>query len=167
MVLAQHLHLHYRQILSKINLRMKEEHGHLMSKITEHWNIMYKVQGHIERVEEGAISRAADTIKRLDAVSQQVAATHFSIRSFRRLAEQTAGFINTFPLEICDLLRRIMQNNWQMYQVILNVERSISRAPTSLHTSNIQFTNALGEYRELPYEYFCHWEVCMHSCYVL
>lgn len=104
--------------------------------------------------EEGIATRA-----RLDAISSDTNATQASVTSLQTLAEQITGYIRTFPQSVPDPLQAPVQSNWQMYQVLLQIQQTISRSPTSLHASSIRFTNALGEYRELPYEYFCHWEV--------
>ena len=75
------------------------------------------------------------------------------------------GFVRTFPYEIRELLQSIVQADWRTYQAVLQIQERLARSPTTLHDSNIQFTNVLGEYRELPYEYFCQWEVCIQRLY--
>jgi len=42
---------------------------------------------------------------------------------------------------------------------MLQMQQNISPRPTNLLESNIRFEDALGEIKELPYEYFRHWEV--------
>ena len=90
-------------------------------------------------------------------VSEKLDAIPTSVFSLRTLGEQISRFIGTFRREICERLQVISQADWKTYQTILQVRNCISRSPTSLQNSNIQFTNVLGEHRSLPYDYFCHW----------
>ena len=97
--------------------------------------------------------------EKLDAISAKAGATHASIMSLRSLGEQMMDYVGQFPKEIRDLLHAILLSNWQMYQVLLQIQQRTSNSLTGLLDSNIRFEDALGEYRELPYEYFRHWEV--------
>ena len=130
-----------------------------MLKIADHRATVLHVQKQVESLKDNMIEEGTATRARLDAISSDTNATQASITNLRTLAEQITGYIRTFPQNVRDALQGPMQSNWQMYQILLQIQRATSRAPTSLHASNIRFTNALGEYRELPYEYFCHWEV--------
>ena len=60
------------------------------------------------------------------------------------------AFIRTFPQDIPELSQSIVLAVGRKYQAVLQVQESLARSPTSLHNSNIHFTNVLGEYRELP-----------------
>ena len=142
-----------------MSARTKREHGDLLSKVAEHRAAMHTVQASVEQLKDGVAEVGVDMRGRLDAISSLADATKVSIISMRSLGEQILAYIRTFPIEIRSLLRTIVQNNWHMYQVLLQVQQNTSRPPTSQHASNIRFTNVLGEYRELPYEYFCQWEV--------
>ena len=130
-----------------------------MLKIAEHRAIVLDVQMQLESLQVNVIEEGTATRARLDAISSDTNATQASFTSLRTLAEQTAGYLRAVPQKFRDALQAPMQHNWQMYQVLLQIQQATSRTPTSLNASNIRFTNALGEYRELPYEYFCHWEV--------
>ena len=144
-----------------MNARTKQEHGDLLSKIAEHRAAMTTTQKSVELLNDKVSQEGADIRGRLDAISNKVDATHVSIISMQSLGGKILYYIRTFPTEVRGLLQTIMWNNWQMYQVLLQIQQNTSRAPTALHASNIRFTNVLGEYKELPYEYFCHWEVRM------
>ena len=159
--IAEDSYLLYRQTISSINTRTKQEHGTLMSKIAEQRTTMHQLHESVERIEnrlEGVESNSR-------ALSSKVDETHLSVLSLRSLGEQIMGFIRTFPHEIRDLLQSIVQADWRTYQAVLQIQERLARSPTALHDSNIQFTNVLGEYRELPYEYFCQWEVRVQSPY--
>ena len=130
-----------------------------MLKIAEHRATVLHVQKQLESLEVNVTEEGSATRARLDAIYSNTNATQASVTNLRTLAEQAADYIRTVPQNFRDALKAPMQNNWQMYQLLLQIQQAVSRAPTSLHTSNIRFTNVLGEYRELPYEYFCHWEV--------
>lgn len=132
-----------------------------MSKIAEQRAALHQVQGLVERLDDRMEGIKATSRATLNAISSQSNATHASIMSLRGLGEQIMGFISSFPKEIRDLLQGIMKSDWRTYQAILQIQQRLAQSPTSLHDSDIRFTNALGEYRELPYEYFCQWEVCV------
>ncbi|KAL8893604.1 MAG: hypothetical protein Q9192_005104 [Flavoplaca navasiana] len=101
---------------------------------------------------------AHKTEAKLRDLSTKVDLSNTSIVNLRNVADQVMSFVKTFPQEIRDRLQAITQANWRTYQAILQIQNDISRTPNALLESNIQFTNALGEYRSLPYEYFCQWE---------
>ena len=130
-----------------------------MLKIAEHRATVLHVQKQVESLKDNMTEEGTATRARLDAISSDTNATQASVTNLRTLAEQITVYIRTFPQNVRDALQGPMQSNWQMYQILLQIQRATSRAPTSLHASNIRFTNALGEYRELPYEFFCQWEV--------
>ena len=148
-------YLLYRRTISSINTRTKQEHGTLMSKIAQQRATMHQLHESVERIEnrmEGVESNSR-------ALSSKVDETHLSVTRLRSLGEQIIGFIRTFPHEIRDLLQSIVQADWRTYQAVLQRPERSSQSPTAWTADTIQFTNVLGEYRELPYEYFCQWEV--------
>ncbi len=153
------MHAH-RQTLSSMNTQIKREHSDLMTKVAEHRAGLHQVQKTVDNIEgrmEGIETARHDEFK---AVSSKAEETQSSLTSLRNLGEQIMSFIRTFPQEIRDLLQSIVQSDWRTYQAVLQIQDRLARAPSSLHDFNIRFVNALGEYRELPYEHFCHWEVC-------
>lgn len=130
-----------------------------MSKIAEQRATLHQVHDSIERVE----SKMEGVDSSCRAILSKVEETQTSVMSLRSLGEQIMAFIRTFPHDMRDLLQSIMQADWRTYQAVLQIQERLARSPTSLHDSNIQFTNVLGEYRELPYEYFCQWEVRVYT----
>lgn len=145
--------------------RVQRDHRDLMSMITEQRAALHKVHDIAEHVENRLGNLDSTTQARLDATSSKSDATYNSVMSLRNIGEQIGLFIRSFPREIRDLLHAILRADFRTYQAVLQIQESISRAPSSLHGSDIRFTNALGEYRELPYEYFCHWEVRLQQTY--
>lgn len=139
--------------------RSKKEHEDLITDVADTRagvNQLYEELGHL-----GNHLRTADIAGRekLEAVFAKTDATQASITRLRSLGEQVMGCVGQFPKEIRDFLRSILQSNWQIYRLLLQVQKNISHSPTGLLDSNIKFEDALGEYKELPYEYFRHWEV--------
>ncbi|KAL9117597.1 MAG: hypothetical protein Q9187_005866, partial [Circinaria calcarea] len=149
---------HSSQTVSSMGARAKQNHGDLISKIAEQRAALHQVHGMVEHIEHRMEGVEATSQAKLDDISSKSDATYASVISLRNLAEQVMAFVGTFPQEIRNLLYTIMQADWRTYQAVLQIQERLARSPSSLHGSNIQFTNALGEYRELPYEYFCHWE---------
>ena len=139
--------------------RSKKEHEDLITDVADTRagvNRLYEELGHLSND-----LRNADTAGRekFEAVFAKADATQASITRLRSLGEQVMGYVGQFPKEIREFLRTILQSNWQIYRVLLQVQQNISHSPTGLLDSNIKFEDALGEYKELPYEYFRHWEV--------
>ena len=95
----------------------------------------------------------------IDSLSSEVHATRAAVMSLRDVGQQAMRFVSMFPLEMHGLLQKILQSNWQIYQMLLTLQKSLGQAPTSLLDSNIKFEDAMGELSELPYEYFRYWEV--------
>lgn len=157
------LALFYRQTISSINTRTKQQHDTLMIKITKQRAALHRAHQSIGRIE----NRVEGVESISHAIHSKVNETNLSVTSLRSLGEQIMAFVRTFPHEIRDLLQSIVQADRRTYQVVLQIQERLARRPTSLHDSNIQFTNVLGEYRELPYEFFCQWEVRMHNSYTI
>lgn len=95
----------YRQIISSINTRTKQEHGTLMSKIAEQRATLHQVHDSIECVE----SKMEGVDSSCRAVLSKVEETQISVMSLRSLGEQITAFIRTFPHDMRDLLQSIMQ----------------------------------------------------------
>lgn len=157
--------------------RNKEKQSDLMSKVAEHRATMHKIQDGIVQLDEKVSgARAAfdqrfygiennmtlageASSRRFDEIGARVKDTQTSVMSLRSIGEQVLRCLGTFPKEMRELLQNIMCANWQMYQVLLKIQHNTARSPTGLLESNIRFEDALGDYRELPYEFFRHWEV--------
>ena len=142
-----------------MNSRTAREHGDLILKVTELRSTVLEVQNQVKCLKDNVTVEGRATRARWDSISSDTNATQASVTSLRTVAEQISAYIRTIPQNVREAWQAPTQSNWQIYQVLLQIQQTISRAPTSLQPSNIRFTNALGEYRELPYEYFCHWEV--------
>ena len=130
-----------------------------MSKIAEQRATLHLVDESVKRIENRIESAESST----QTLSSKADNTHLSVMSLRSLGEQIMATVHTFPHDIRNLLHTVIQGDWRTYQAVLQIQERLARSPTSLHDSNIQFTNVLGEYRELPYEYFCQWEVRLHA----
>lgn len=176
-----------RQTLSKMEARGKGEHNELMAKIVEHRAGLNQIQRDIQKVKDEvtqaqktsnsnasiqsematelrdevkALSNStACNMTRLDSISSTTSSIHSSVMSLRNLGEQVTRFIGTFPAEIRDLLQRILRTNLQIYYMLLQSQNMIPASPSRLVQSTIKFEDALGRVRELPYEWFRHWEV--------
>ena len=142
-----------------MNARMKQEQKDLHSKIAEHKTKLEQVEASIENLESNISQKTAAVCERLDTITEKSIATQISMLSMRHIRDQIMAYIRTFPKEGIELLKTVIKNNAQIYQTLMQIQHSVSRAPSSLQASNLRFTNVLGEYRELPYEYFCQWEV--------
>lgn len=114
-----------------------------------------QAQSAAQRLNDTMDSTAHKTEAKLQDLSTKVDGSNTSIVNLRNIADQVMSFIKTFPQEIQDRLEAIVQADWRTYQAVLQIQNNISRTPNALLESNIQFTNALGEHRSLPYEYFC------------
>ena len=166
-----------RQSLSRIDSRNEEKHSDLMSKAAEHRAALHKVQDGIVQIEKKVVQAESAFHQRLESIENDMSKTvessdrHFheitakvegtqtSVTSLRSTGEQILHCLRTFPQEMRGMLENIIRANWQMYQILLNIQQRTDRSPTGLLESNIRFEDALGDYRELPYEFFRHWEV--------
>ena len=142
-----------------MSVRAKRDHGDLISKIAEQRAALHQVHGKVEHIQDRIKSMEATSQTKLDAISSKSDATQTSVMNLRGLAQQVVATVGAYSQDIRGLLYNIMQADGRTYRAILQIQERLAQSPSSLLDSNIQFTNALGEYRELPYEYFCHWEV--------
>ena len=138
---------------------MKQGQKDLHCKIIEHRTKLEQVQASIENLEGNISQKTAAVCERLNTISEKANAMQLSVLSMRHFRDQIMAYVRIFPKEGIELLKTVIKNNAQIYQTLMQIQHSVSRAPSSLQASNLRFTNVLGEYRELPYEYFCQWEV--------
>ena len=96
---------------------------------------------------------------KLDRLAANVTQIQRSVFSARSVAKRVFESLVSFSWEAQETMRAIIQSNWQMYRVLLEVQDKVAQPPTSRIDSNIKFENALGEYCEFPYDVFRHWEV--------
>ena len=145
----------------KANLgkRQEKEYSELLSKAAEHRSTLGSVERRIINIEDGIQQAAQTSDKKFEALSSDVQETKATIMSLRGVGQQIMSFVSAFPLEMRDLLQKILQSNWQIYNVLLSIQQSPKPSPTQSLDSNIQFEDAMGELIPLPYVYFRHWEV--------
>ena len=142
-----------------MNFRIRQGNQEASSKAMENQAALRQVQDVVEDLEDKVNVAFNKAGTELGVISDKADVIHTSVISLRGLAHQILGFMQTFPREIRDRLQAIVQADWRTYQAVLRMQEQIARSPTALQESNIHFTNALGEYRSLPYEIFCQWEV--------
>ncbi|KAL8948158.1 MAG: hypothetical protein Q9222_005635, partial [Ikaeria aurantiellina] len=100
------------------------------------------------------------TASKLDNISTNIKRSASAMFSLRTLASQFASFMLSWPRETREQIRRILQNNYRIYHLLLDVQNSIVARPTTILDSDIKFEDALGRTMHLPYNYFHDWEVC-------
>ena len=130
-----------------MNARATRHHGDLLSKIDEQRAALYRVNSMVEHIEDRMEGIDGTSRGELNAIKSKCDATHNSVMSLQHLSKQLMSFVTNFPREIRDLLHNIVQADWRTYQAVLQIQARLAHSPSSLHASNIHFTNALGEYR--------------------
>jgi len=167
--------------------RGERQHNELMTMIVEHRAGIGHIQRGIQELQHGALqaqvnsndnasrqldmtAELRDEVKalsantacnntRLGSISSATSSIQSSVMSLRDLGEQLARFLSTFPAEIRGLLQKILRTNLQIYWLLLRSQTNDSASPSLLSQSNIQFEDALGRVKGLPFEWFRHWEV--------
>ncbi|KAL8951486.1 MAG: hypothetical protein Q9222_002540 [Ikaeria aurantiellina] len=150
---------HCSQTISLMNHRTKHELNVSRARDDEHRVALKDIQNAVKDLDIKMSSTAVAAEGGLRTLSDKISESNTSVHSLRSIGEQILDFVKTFPQEIRARMQTIAQADWRTYEAVLQLQEHVAHAPTSLHDSNIQFTNVLGEHRSLPYEYFCHWEV--------
>jgi hypothetical protein len=97
--------------------------------------------------------------KDLSNISSTVTSAQTTLISLRDIGFQVRRFLCTFPAELRGLLQNILRTNMQMYFMLLNIQHCVAPSPGDQGSSKFKLEDALGVVRELPYEWFRHWEV--------
>jgi len=142
-----------------MNAEMRSSVQRLEGKITEHHTVLYSVQERTQSMDDRTTLTQAVDHEILESIYGRVDRMDHSVVQARHFGQQIMDYLNAFSGRIQGLLRLILQSNLQTYQLMLQMQQNISPRPTNLLESNIRFEDALGEIKELPYEYFRHWEV--------
>ena len=164
------------QTVSQIDTRVQKEHKDLLTRIEEHRSRLGLVHDAVHGVKKDIIE--ASLVARLDARKQleMSAEMQNNMKALADNASQSVGLlqnlssttgllrsslvslktvVGAFPV----MLQHLLQTNVQIYQILLQLKNSsICANPTTRLSSNIKFIDALGRPKELPYEWFCHWE---------
>ena len=77
----------------------------------------------------------------------------------RAVSDQVASSVQRSSAENQDLLKGIMRANLESHDILSAIQQKISPQLSVVNESNIKFTDALGRYEELPYQYFRTWSV--------
>jgi len=96
----------------------------------------------------------------VDATATSVEVIKNTLVGISSIGQRLLYFINTFPVEMRELLHRVVRSNLQIYTALQQHQAAMPPTPTNLLQSNIRFENGLGVIQELPYEFFRHWEIC-------
>lgn len=152
-----------RKSLTESNLRLKQDltqnNSQILSKAVEHGVAIEAANDRLARIDRKVEESNEGLTSRLDTISSTICTTQNTVVSLKSMGQQLVDFVRTFPVELRDMLGKILQSNWQIYHLLLSLQQSPGPRPTTLLDSNIKFQDALGEVRELPYEYFRYWEV--------
>ena len=137
----------------------EKQHSELLSKVAEHRAVVGNLKNQTSNLGHEIKKNAMDTQERLDALSSTVDGTKTAVMSMRDIVQHVGHFVSTFPFEMRDLLQKILQANWQLYHLLLNIQQNPGQSPTGLLESNIHFEDAMGGWTSLPFEHFRHGEV--------
>lgn len=144
---------------TRLEKQQDRANSNLSSKAAEHRAALETMECHITNIEERMEHATQTSKKSLEALSSDIHATRTAVMSLRDIGKQVTKILCTFPSEMRNLLQKILQTNWQIYKLLLNIQNNPAQSPTGLLESNIKFEDAMGELYELPYEYFRYWEV--------
>jgi hypothetical protein len=152
---------HTSQTLSKLESRTRNNYEELKMQFARNSDEVNQLREGLKSVETQISHTQQSSETRFDTLDAHAASAQTSLLSLRNIGSQILAFVSTFPVEIRDLLARIMQQNNRVYMILLSIQASTAVSPTSKLASNIKFEDVLGRNRELPYEYFQFWEVRM------
>lgn len=81
----------------------------------------------------------------------------FHLNKTRFAVYQIARMLGDFSKETLELLREILESNFEMYALLRSIA---SQMPGRVFNADvIHFQDALGRSEDLPYQYFCDWQV--------
>jgi hypothetical protein len=162
------------ETVSAMDSRSRQEHQSLLSEMIRIRSSLNQFRDDMQHTEQSAKARnfASDSVlhskidnfnhstsSALQSISSSTRSIQSSVLSLRDIGQQILHFLNSFPREIRDLLRHTLRMNFHIYHLLVNLQNSMGRSPGLLLESNIRFEDALGRTRELPYQWFRHWEV--------
>ncbi|KAJ9665093.1 hypothetical protein H2201_004753 [Coniosporium apollinis] len=101
----------------------------------------------------------ADSSESVRAYASMSSVLKRRVVSRRTANESSIVWLANFSKEVLDYLKRLHNSNIEIYEALLRIQESVSRAPSGLLSDDIKFVDALGRERSLPYAYFRHQEV--------
>jgi hypothetical protein len=134
-----------------------------MSRIVEYRNDINRVDANLQDAKDKMYYTQQSMNDQLETISKSTRGTHSSVLSLRNIGQQLLVFLETFSTETRKVLEKILRTDLRTYHLLLQVQRDIAASPTGLLKSNIKFEDAIGRFRELPYEYFRYWEVSLST----
>lgn len=103
----------------------------------------------------------SDIGNRLEEITAATSSMDMSLMSIQDLGKQIISFLSSFPVEMRDLLRKVHAMNMQIYYILLHQPRSMAPSPSEFLDARIELLDCMGRKFQLPYEWFCRWEVCI------
>ncbi|KAL8714822.1 MAG: hypothetical protein Q9220_001335 [cf. Caloplaca sp. 1 TL-2023] len=139
--------------------RAKENDQGVAEKLTGQRHQLDRVEAGINDLDQRLAREQTATNQKISDLGATTTTSNAAILSLRDISGYISTFLASFPQEFRGFIQRVLQDNWNMYQVLLQIRDRIPAQPTTLIDSNIKFEDALGRTKELPYEFFRHWEV--------
>ena len=142
-----------------MHTRRNIEHSELLTKAAEHRSSLNNIESQIKDINTKVEDASVASNAKVDALSSSINATRTMVTTMTGVGQQIIRFMNAFPSEMRSMLQNILHVDRQNYLLLLDLQQKFAPNPTGLLNSNIEFEDAMGEVRTLPYEYFRHWEV--------
>ncbi|KAL8651894.1 MAG: hypothetical protein Q9210_003006 [Variospora velana] len=150
--------MHVSKTVSRIDSKLEADNAEVTEKMNEQHGQLSRVEIELQALDRRLDQEYKATDKRLDHIEEATDQSKLAVFSLRTLSSQIATFISSFPREARVYMRRTLQDNFNMYQVLLQIQNCIAARPASSLDSDIRFEDALGRTRNLPYEHFRDWE---------
>jgi hypothetical protein len=158
--------------MTRIESQSRDQHEAILIGISQHQESLCQVQREFSRMRQetaesqSKLAEGLQTVRQelesnselLNSMSSPTLSLQSSAMTLGNIGRQILVFLSTFPAEIRDMLKTIVRSNLQIYSILLSSQTNISANPSLLLKSNIRFEDALGRVRELPFEWFRHWE---------
>lgn len=141
--------------LRKINEEVAQSQTALADGLSRQTHVTNLLNAGVESLQQ----RVQCQTTQLDLLSDSAVSLRTSMADVSSIGKQALSFLRTFPAGVRGLLQKILRSNLQIYWLLLSMQNNVAGSPTLLLESNIQFEDALGRVRQLPFEWFRHWEV--------
>jgi hypothetical protein len=85
--------------------------------------------------------------------------THLTLHELRNVGLQILSAVQNCPLEVKDLLRKILDVNSQIFTLLSTNQLLMGQYPTLAVSDGIHFEDCLGRKETLPFSWFSNWPV--------
>ncbi len=149
--------LHELSIMKDVFHHWKVDSGRLTNRVLVGIRMANRTLSAMEKRQKRLATQTS-----MNRVLKSLQCVQLSSSAILDLSKSQLQSFRSFAAAVLEYLRKIVNSNLEIYELVLKIQASIavvSRSITGSLGDSFRFEDVLGRRMTLPYEYFGHWDV--------